>query len=96
MKMSTEKTAVMAFDSKDLVKWKIVVRRKTIKQVNVFKYLGTEVSYRGEVDVGNKIAKFLKVSGPINRILPANTIKRETRLKVYNSRAIPVVVKCGH
>jgi len=45
----------------------------------------------GEVDVGKKITKFIKISGLINRILPANTVRRETRQKVYNTFAMPML-----
>lgn len=91
MKVSTGKTKVMAFYGKEPIRSKIVIDGKPIEQVNGFKYLGNEISYLGEVDVEKKITKFLKVSGLINRILPANCIRRETRLKVYNTLAIPML-----
>lgn len=80
MKISAAKTKVIAFEGKDLVRSEIVIDEKAIEQANVFKYLETEVSYMGEVDVDRKTVKFLKVSGIINRILPASKIRRETRL----------------
>jgi len=55
MKISIGKTKVMAFHGKEPVRSKIVIDGKAIEQVNVFTYLGTDISYFGEVDVGKKI-----------------------------------------
>ena len=51
--------------------------------------MGTDLSYWGEVDVDKKIAKFLRVSGLINRMMPAHNVRRKTRLRVYNIFAMP-------
>ena len=45
--------------------------------------MGNTISYQGEVDVGGKTAKFLRVTGPINRTLRSSKVRKETRLKVY-------------
>ena len=91
MKISAEKTKVLAFHGKKPTRSKIVIDGKIIEQVKAFKYLGTDISYLGEVDVEKKITKFIKISGLINRIMPPNSLRRETRLKVYNTFAIPML-----
>ena len=45
-----------------------------IEQVNTFRYIGNETSYQGEVDVSSNIAKFLRVTGLINRTLRSNKV----------------------
>ena len=91
MRISSEKTKTMAFKGKEPVRSKIVINGKIIEQVNNFKYLGNTISYQGEVDVGGKIAKFLRVTGLINRTLRSSKVRKETRLKVYNTLAIPMM-----
>jgi hypothetical protein len=91
MKISTEKTRVMAFRGKDPVRSKIVINERIIEQVSSFKYLGSDISYLGEVDVNSKISKFLKVAGLINRVVTGNNVRRETRLRIYNTFAVPML-----
>src|SRR6266576_453431 len=91
MKISTSKTKTLAFKGKDVVCSKIVVSRKIIEQVNNFRYLGVDMSYDGELDIQNKLNKFLKITGLINRVLNVNKIWREMRIKVYNTLAIPML-----
>ena len=55
MEISIGETKVMAFHGKKPVRSKIVIDGKAIEHVNVFAYLGTDISYFGEVDVGKKI-----------------------------------------
>ena len=47
MKISAGKTKVMAFLGKEPIRSKIVIDGKVIEQVNVFTYLGTDISYLG-------------------------------------------------
>ena len=47
----------------------------------MFKYLGNELSYQGEVDVGSKIAKFLRVTGLINRTLSTNKVLKKNMIE---------------
>ena len=37
-------------------------------QVNLFNYLGNMISYEGELDIGNKLNKFLKITGILNNV----------------------------
>ena len=67
MKISSDKTKTMAFIGKDTVRSKILINvSNIIKQVNMFKYLGNEISYQGEAYVSSKIAKFLRVTALTN------------------------------
>ena len=91
MKLSSQKTNTVAFKGKDPCRSKIVIGGKIVEQVSTFKYVGVNISYQGEVDVQNKLNRFLRVSGSINRTLRANKVSREARLKVYNTLAIPVL-----
>lgn len=68
----------MDFLGKELVRSKIFIDGKCIEQINKFGYLGTEISYIGEVDIDKKVVKFLRISGIINRILPLNRVRCET------------------
>lgn len=90
-KISTEKTMTMAFKGKEPIRSRIVIGGKIVEQVNTFRYLRNEISYHGEVDVASKITKFLRVTGLINRTLKNNLVQRETRLKVYNILAVPML-----
>src|SRR6266576_2501227 len=91
MKISTSKTKTLAFKGKDAACSKIVVSGKIAEQVNNFRYLGVDMSYDGESDIQNKLNKFLKITGLINRFLNVNKIQRETRIKVYNTLTIPML-----
>lgn len=91
MKISTAKTKVIAFRGKEQKRSKIVVNGRIIEQVGKFRYLGVDISSEGEVDVQSKISKFLKITGLINKILRHNKTTRETRLRVYNTLAVPML-----
>ena len=49
------------------------------------------MSYDGEIDLQNKLKMFLKVTGLINRVLNTNKARRDTRKKIYNTLAIPIL-----
>jgi hypothetical protein len=58
----------------------------------VFNCLGCHVSYEGEEDIQDKITKFLKILGLINNVLKPNQVQKTTRLKVYNTLAVPTLI----
>ena len=89
--VTIENTKTMTFKGKDAVRSKIVINENIIEQVNTLRCLGNEISYQGEVVVSSKIAKFLRVNGLINSMLRSNKPQKETRLKVYNTLAVPVI-----
>jgi hypothetical protein len=51
MEISTGKTKIMAFKGKEPVKSKICINNSTLEQVNIFNYLGCNISYEGEKDL---------------------------------------------
>ena len=53
--------------------------------------LEMKFSYQGEVDVSNKIEKFLRVTGMIIRTFGSNKVQKETGLNVYNTLAVPMI-----
>jgi hypothetical protein len=63
-----------------------------LEQLNTFNYLGCHVSYEGENDMQDKITKFLKILGLLNNVLKPNQIHKTTRLKVYNTLAVPTLI----
>jgi hypothetical protein len=60
--------------------------------VNTFNYLGTVVSYENEKDVDSKISKFLKITGIISNIFKPNKVRKNARIKLYSTLALPVLL----
>jgi hypothetical protein len=58
MKISTDKTKVMAFCGTDHIRSHIAVDNKPIEQVSKFKYLGYTLSYISDYDIKEKISLF--------------------------------------
>jgi hypothetical protein len=58
MKISHQKTKIMAFKGTEPISSKIVVDNMILKQVNTFTYLGCNISYQEEKDVPSKIWDF--------------------------------------
>jgi len=49
-----------------------------IEQINLFNYLGNIISYAGELDIDNKLNKFLKITGILNNVFrPQKTLKKQ-------------------
>ena len=59
LRISTENIKVMAFHKKESILNKIIIRTRVVEELNSSKYLGCEISYRGEMGVGRleKIAQ---------------------------------------
>ena len=91
MKISLKKTKTIAFKGKEPVRSKIVVYNGIVEQVNTFRYLGMDILYKGEVDIENKLYKFIKLTGLLNRTMPVNKVRKETRVRVYNTLAVPTL-----
>ena len=81
-----------AFKGRDTVRTKIVIDNKIIEQVNLFNYLGNVISYEGELDIDNKLNNFLKITGILNVFRPQKKTLKETRIKLYNTLALPVLL----
>jgi hypothetical protein len=54
LKISMDKTKIMAFKGKHLVRSKIELDRSILEQINQFNYLGCELSLDGEPDFNKK------------------------------------------
>jgi len=71
---------------------KIVINNKIIEQINTSNYLDCSISYQNENDFTLKISKFLQIMGIIHRILKPSYIHKCTRLKIYNTLAVPTAL----
>ena len=82
----------MAFKGRDPVRTEIVIDNKIIEQVNSFNCLGNVIYYGKELDIDNKLHNYLKITGIINGVFrPQKTLKK-TRIKIYNTLALPVLL----
>jgi len=60
LKISTDKTKIMAFKGKHLVRSKIEREESVLEEVKQFNYLGCELSLDGEPDFDKKNKEFPK------------------------------------
>ena len=79
----------MAFKGRDPVRTKIVIDNKIIEEVNSFNYLGNTISYEKELDIDNKLHKYLKITGILNNVFRPEKPLKKTRMKLYNTLALP-------
>jgi hypothetical protein len=70
----------MAFRGKQPKRNKIVIDNKSTEQMNTFNYIGTSVS------------TFKKIEGIINNIFKPNEARKNTRIKLYSTVALPVLL----
>ena len=64
MKISAEKTKLMAVCGKRPLRAKIVIDNKIIEQVNDFVYLGSHISlYNHQSDINKNIIKYNQLNG---------------------------------
>jgi len=72
-----QKTKSMTFRGRDSVRTKIVIDNKIIEQVNSVNYLENMISYEKELDIDNKLHKYLKITGVLNNVFrPQKTLKK--------------------
>ena len=71
---------------------KSVIDNKIIEQVNLFNYLGSTICYEGELDIDNKLNNFSKITGILNNAFKPQKTLRKTRIKLYNTLALPVLL----
>ncbi|KAJ4434293.1 hypothetical protein ANN_22845 [Periplaneta americana] len=88
----TQKSKVMAFFGQDPDRSKIIHNNQCLEQVQNFNYLGCEISYQNEKDVNKKITKFTQILGIINNALKAKLVQKSTRIKIYNTLALPFLL----
>ena len=67
LKISTDKTKIMAFKGKHLVRSKIEIDGSILKQVKQFNYLECEQSLVGEPDFDKKINRFQGICSTIRK-----------------------------
>lgn len=92
MKISPEKTKIMAFEGTNPIRSKIVVENVILEQINSFPYLGCNISYEGENDVSRKINKFLQILGLLNHTLKPSLVQKHSRIKLYKTLALPTLL----
>jgi hypothetical protein len=83
MKISHQKTKIVAFEGTEPIRSKIVMENMILEQVNTFTCLGCNTSFQEEKDIHSKITNFLEILGLLNNMLKPNLVQRNTRLK-YN------------
>jgi len=89
--ISIQKTKSMAFKGWDPVRTKIVIDNKII-EVNSFNYLGNMISYEKELGIDNKLHNYLKITGILNNVVRTQKTLKKTRIKLYNTLALPVLL----
>jgi hypothetical protein len=73
-----------------------MINNKIIEQVNTFNYLGCLLSYETKKkDITSKLSKFLQITGIINQVLKRSKVQKQTRLKIYNTLALPTLLYGG-
>lgn len=82
------KTKTMAFTGKYPIRTKIILENTMLEQVSRFKYLGYDITFFTESDIGKKIQKYQYICGTIRRTLKDKT-RRDTLMRVYNVMAVP-------
>ena len=50
------------------------------------------ISYEKELDIDNKLHKYLKITGILNNVFRPQKTLRKTRIKLYNTLALPVLL----
>ena len=82
----------MAFKGRDPVRTKIVIDNKITEQVNSFNCLENMISCEKELDIDNKLHNYLKITGIINNVFRSQKTPKKTRIKLYNTVALPVLL----
>jgi hypothetical protein len=50
------------------------------------------IPYEGELDIDKKLNNFLKTSGILNNVFRPQKALKKTRIKLYNTIALPVLL----
>jgi len=85
-----DKTKIMAFKGKHLVRSKIEIDGSILEQVRQFSYLGCELSLEGEPDFDKKIKRFQGICGTIRKHLKKT--RTDTQKKFYKVVARPLLL----
>jgi hypothetical protein len=92
LKISIRKTKIIASKGRDPIRRKIVINNNIIEPKNTFDYLDCYIAYKYAKDVTVKISVFLQITEIINRTLKPSQVHRHTRLKIYNTSALPTLL----
>jgi len=88
LKISTDKTKIMAFEGKYLVRSKIEIDGSILEQVKQINYLGCELILDGEPDLDKKkIKRFRGICGTIRKNLKKT--RTDIQMKLYKVVARP-------
>jgi len=90
LEISTDKTKIMAFRGKHLVRSKIETDGSILEQVKRFNYLGCELSLDGELDFDKKINIFQGICGTIRKHLKKP--RTDTQMKFYKVVVRPTLL----
>jgi hypothetical protein len=74
MKISPEKSEIVAFLGQHSVRCKIVMD-KCLQAVKNFKYLSCEISYKNEKIIQPKLVKFSEIQGILNNTFKPTLVK---------------------
>jgi len=92
LKISKSKTKAMTLKGIDPVRSKMVINNNIIEQINTFSYPGCPILYQHEKDITVKVTIFLHIMGIITRTLRPSQVQKHTRLKMYNTLALPTLL----
>ncbi|XP_075214212.1 uncharacterized protein LOC142320395 [Lycorma delicatula] len=70
---------------------KIILERQILEQVQVFNYLGCDLSNDRNTDVDKKLSRFGGVCGLVRRTLNKQA-RQEAQLRFYNTVAVPILI----
>jgi hypothetical protein len=92
LKISVSKMKTMTLKGIAPARSKIVINNNIIEQINTFNYQGCSILYQHEKDITVKITKFLQRMGIITKNLRSSQAQEQTRLKMYNTFALPTLL----
>jgi hypothetical protein len=91
MRISIDKTKVLALRGKDPVRIRIVINERILDQVLNFNYLGYNMGLNREMDINVKLQRFQQICGTIKRTF-AGKVRKETLLRFYEIIQIPTLL----
>jgi len=90
LKISTDKTKIVAFKGIHLIFSKIEIDGSILRQVKQLNYLGCELSLEGKPDFDKKINKSLRICGTSRKHL--NKTRTNPQMKLYKAVARPTLL----
>jgi hypothetical protein len=91
MRISVDKTKLLALRGKDPIRIKIVINERILDQVLNFNCLGYNMGLNREKDINVKLQRFQQICGTIKRTL-AIKVRKEMLLRFYKIMAIPILL----